>query len=625
VIRYIGEYSLFFCILAAALWLPGIVLIAATFRNRQLGELRPLASLCLGPGVWMVCTFTLAAVGRLRPAWVFVLLAIWVLLAFVFRSRVLPELRAMRAHGPLAARDLAAGAFLILLLAPCFILAMSPEMAWDANTYHLTVPKLYIAAQGLRPIEFTIQSYWPLNTQLLFAVGMLFKDYILGTMVHFGFGAATLYAIFACCRRFGSRRSAWLAMFLFLANHVVLWELTIAYIDLAYTFLFLAGFVFVLHAIEEPADRRAALLLAGVCSGILVGIKLNGIFGAGILTGCLLWRWLRQPGPDRWVRLRDILAWCVLPAAAISLPWFIRTAWYTGDPVYPLLYGWFGGPDWSPSLSAQFAEWQKSVGMGRGPVDYLLLPFRVILMGDVGYPRFDGRICRWWIVLIPLAVAFGRKNPLARRCLVAAGLYFIAWSVTSQQMRFLIPILPLLAIASAVTLYSLLDRVRDTRRRRVFASLCLIAAWATAAGVNLIHCVVAAGFLSNLHQHGDAVRQMAIHPVYRFINESLPADARLLCLNTNHGFFLDRPYLADSCFEASQIADWLRSAGSLREVRERLDARGITHILIADKDWGIDYPAPLKALLSTPDLARPVYRSDDARFTLLELNRPSVR
>ena len=518
------------------------------------------------------------------------------------------------------------GAFLVVLLAPCFLLAMSPEVAWDANTYHLTVPKLFIAAQGLRPVEFSIQSNWPLNTQLLFAVGMLFKDYILGTMVHFGFGVTTLYAIFTCCRRFHSTRVAWLAIFLFLTNHVVLWELTIAYIDLAYTFFFLAGFVFVLHAIEEPADRRAALLLSGLCGGILIGIKLNGFFGTGILAVFLVWQWLNHRGPDKWTRLREILAWCVLPAAVLSIPWFVRTAWYTGDPAYPLLYGWFGGPDWSPLLSAQFADWQKGTGMGRSLIDYLLLPLRVILMGDVGYARFDGRICRWWIVLIPLAVAFGRKNPLVRRCLTAAGLYFVAWSVTSQQMRFLIPILPLLAIASAVTLDLLLDRVRDTRRQRLLASVCLIAAGATAAGVNFIHYVTATMLLKDLHQHGDAVRKMAVHPVYRFINERLPAEAKLLCLNTNHGFFLDRQYLADSCFEASQITDWLRgAAGSQREVRERLAARGITHVLIADKDWGIDYPQSLKELLSVPDSAKPIYRSDDGRFTVLELTPLAAR
>jgi hypothetical protein len=619
VLLYIAEYSHFFCLLSLLLWLPGLVLTRTVFRHFVPASLRPLTSVCLGLAVWIATAFVLSATGQLRSAWAAGLCIVWLCLAFAFHSRLGIREAAAQIRSAISISSVSRGAVLAVLLAPCFIVAMSPEVAWDAGTYHLTLPKLYIEHHGFRPVEMSIYSNWPLNTEMLFSVAMLLKDYILATMLHFGFGVLTLYGIFTCCRVFNQGRGAWLAVLLFLTNHIVLWEMTVAYIDLAYAFFFLAGLIFTLRAIEEPADRRPMLLLSGLCGGILIGVKLSGIFGTGILAVFLLSGLLKQHGPEHRGSLRQFLTWFVLPVVALSLPWFIKAAWYTGNPAYPLLYRWFGGPDWSPTLATQLTQLMKGIGMGRTVTDYLLLPFRVILMGDVGYAHFDGRICRWWVLLIPMTLVFGMRQPLVRRCLAAAGLYFVAWSLTSQQVRFLIPILPLLSIAAAVTINDLVERVRHVRRRAILASACLIAAGLTAMGVNLGNCGKAAAFLGNLHSQGSAVRQTAIAPVYQFINEKLPADARLLCLNTNQGFFLNRGYLADSCFEASQIADWLRTATSESEIRERLAARGITHILIENRDWGITWPPALQAMLSDRNQARPVYRSSDGAFSVLAL------
>jgi hypothetical protein len=93
----------------------------------------------------------------------------------------------------------------------------------------------------------------------------------------------------------------------------------------------------------------------------------------------------------------------------------------------------------------------------------------------------------------------------------------------------------------------------------------------------------------------------------------------MLLLNTNQGFFIEREYLADSFFEASQIADWLRPASTVGEVRQRLESRGITHVLIEHRNWGIRYPDALLALLRDPAQVEQRYRSRNGRFTLLEL------
>ena len=61
--------------------------------------------------------------------------------------------------------------------------ALWPRVSWDANVYHLTVPRLYVEHGGFRRIPFNVYSNWPLNTELLFVVASLLRDYVLGEVM----------------------------------------------------------------------------------------------------------------------------------------------------------------------------------------------------------------------------------------------------------------------------------------------------------------------------------------------------------------------------------------------------------------------------------------------------------
>ena len=102
--------------------------------------------------------------------------------------------------------------------------------------------------------------------------------------------------------------------------------------------------------------------------------------------------------------------------------------------------------------------WQRAIGMGRSPLDLLLLPARVLFLGAEGYEHFDGR-------LHPLlgfcfrsrCSAFAVRRSRAARS-ASPGCGSCSWAATSQQMRFLIPVLPLVALATAVGLHRLSER-----------------------------------------------------------------------------------------------------------------------------------------------------------------------
>jgi hypothetical protein len=639
---YVLEYLAAFAVVAAAFWLPGYVIERSLSPLRDPGglqrrDLRRLARFCLGLGFWMACTFALCAVGQLHQLSLWSLISALLVAALWAHRRFYGPPAERRKWSPPDSTQLLLVAAPALVLAPLCLLTMSPLVSWDAATYHLTLPKLFIDHRGFRPVEFNVYSNWPLNTELLFAIAMLIKDYVAAKLVHFGFGLLTLYAVYVGCHtshrpgsagRTGGRRSCGgLAMALFLANGIVASEIHVAFVDLAHAFFFITAFLFMTQGLDDSPRGARSLLLAGICCGLMAGLKVQGITGAAIIGTLCLPRLVESVRTGELLPvLRRILTHFALPVLVLWIPWLVKAACYTGNPVYPLLYGYFGGPDWSSALTDQFQAWQSGIGMGRAPLDYLLLPLRVILFGGPEYSRFGGEIGAFWIALLPVTLWIARRHQLVRRCLWVAGLHFVFWSLSSQQIRFLIPILPLLAIASALSVFELLDRLPSAEWRRTGRRLAWLAGWALVVWIHLPYLIGGPQALVGYLRAEGGPKQAVVLPVYRFINQHLPPDARLLFLNTNQGFFCDREYIADSFFEASQIADWLAPATGVADLRRRLADRGITHLLVEQPRWSIAYPQALLDMLRDPRQIELLYRSTDARFSVLALRQaaPSV-
>ncbi|MEW5807303.1 MAG: hypothetical protein AB1756_08170 [Acidobacteriota bacterium] len=91
----------------------------------------------------------------------------------------------------------------------------------------------------------------------------------------------------------------------------------------------------------------------------------------------------------------------------------------------------------------------------------------------------------------------------------------------------------------------------------------------------------------------------------------------MMLLNINYGFFLERDYIADSFFEASQMNALLHESGLEKGMKEMLKRMGITHILYSTRDWGIEYPSYLQEFLK--DHAAPVCVTQDEQLTLYRI------
>lgn len=611
------SYLAWFGLLAAILYLPGLILARVVPASRSLALPPFLSRIAFGASVWMAVLFAFSVAGLLNRAAVWTVIAVLVLLAapaLVAMPKLFRDLRARaagvaRPNPSLLVLVVSLGGVLVLL----FFQALSPEVATDAQVYHLQVPKLMIGSGGFRPIPFNVYSHWPMNLELLFALALLLKDHVLASLVHFLFGALTVASLVLFGRQWQSTRGGLLAAGFFLANGVVLFEMPIAYVDVAAAFFLFVSFWCAARALASTEGRTPNLLTAGVFCGVLAGTKLNAVIGCVALGLAYVSVRARQAG---WARaLGEATFGLALPCAALAVPWYIKCAFETGNPFYPLLYEWLGGIEWNAALAEQFDEWHRGIGMGREPLDYLLLPFRVATMGGLGYDRFAGTLNPAWIVLVPASLLGARRRPIVAWCLAAGLLYFALWSLSSQQSRFLIPALPLLSAAAGMAVSDLL--AGEGRWRRIAEPAVYVA---SAAGLIVITGLTATSYGWRGPQLSAESREQAVPRVFRQLNQQLPATARVLFVSVNRAFFCEREVLADSFFEASQVNELLLKRRSSVELLSELRSRGITHVLRWRHNRGLRYPRTFRQILNDPRASRLVFEVD--RYRLYELLAP---
>lgn len=539
-----------------------------------LGE-RCLLSLGLGLLALTYLTLGLGLVGLLYRGVGWLLILLPIVAAFRDTRAVLEEGRALVSGNE---KTSPASLALAVVLAPILLgtlwLALAPVSAHDALVYHLNLPKHYVAGHRVAPLAMNVYSGMPHNLEILSTLAYLTGGETSAVVMDFAVRLIVCWGVYALARRFLSPPGSLLAVILFLLNPVVTSARTVGNIDLGMALFFLLAVLAVSKAQALPKGR-AAWLPALFC-GYLMGCKYTGVFFAASGIVFLLFA-LPRSETRRW----GVPALLLLAPVA---PWLVRNLAATGNPLYPLFPSVFESREWDAVLGQQLVRWQRSMGMGRGIADYLLLPWNVFLESQMGrgYRYFDGVLSPLPLVFLPFVVRLKNRG-LWGRLLGLCVIPFAGWAATSQQVRFLIPILPLISVTTAAVIWSLdHEGFGSTKGRFRAFGISLTLAFLTLFQLPLISRNVARALpavAGNTSREAYLSEVIQPHAVIRRANEVLPPTARVLMIWENRGYYLERPYLADSFFEASQIARLAARAGSPAAFAESLRSRGVSHVI----------------------------------------------
>ena len=554
---------------------------------------RLLLSLPLGFGGLMLLGLLLGIVGGYNRLWAFGTLGIIFLLSAPVWFRWVWT--TLRKAVPIVAeewktRDYKFAAIIlfigVLFFISPYLWASAPTIRWDALTYHVAAPAVYIEQGRMIEIPEGVQTYYVHYAEMLFTLGLLLANQPLPGWLHLvaGIGAASLTGLLGS--RIVNKRVGGVAALLFFALPLVNYEIGTAYID-GFTTLFVTAMLFAgFNWWKTKADRW--LCLSGVFAGIAVGIKLNAtpfVVVYVLLIAFLIFRQTRS-----WKSLIYPLVITGIPIVVLWAPWLIRDALWTGNPVFPYYNAIFKSPEWIQPDVLTFDG-----RANRSQWGFLNIPWEIVMNTRKYYMEGSGGavLSLPWLAL-PWCY-FGTQffergtkkyllTALGYGLLATIGLFLII-----PHARYLMPIYPVMAILAAANLDVVGRSVGGIKSQKlaIIVGIVVAVAYFLSAQISNISRMqslneripykVALGmeswsqFLS---------RTLPFYPVFQYLNE-LPQKVKVFSLGVEF-----RQYTKARIFGGLyEVQQGLESVQSPTGLSQRLSDVGYDYLLIYTPDF----------------------------------------
>ncbi|MHC4709341.1 MAG: hypothetical protein ACYTA3_02705, partial [Planctomycetota bacterium] len=458
-------WVLFTSVPLALCWLVAAFGYGWPLRRWLLGEGPDWAAIDMGLGAafMLVLDAGLGALGILQEsggfgAWVVVLIGFGLVIAQL--RRVLRP----SAMVPWPAWAVAP-AIAVLLLAVC----SAPGWLWatefggyDALSYHLQLPKEWLALDRITPLDHNVYSYLPGYVEAAYYhLAVLHGDAVASVyacqLLHAGFTLLTAALVGRIAWRLGGRTVGAAAAAIVLGTPWTVVAGSLGYNDMVVAFLLATGLLVIQIAPPDSLRRGAAV---GMLAAAACGAKLTAIGFVAVPLGLLM---LAAVAPRRWPAP---LVGMATAAVICLLPYLVRNWVYSGNPVFPFATGLLGLGHWTQQqaeiwtsghlpdlgLAGRLGEaWNQLARFGIGPSPDPTEPWK---------PQWS---LLPWLAAAGLAVGLAKPALRSRawRLGMVLAVQLVFWlALTHIKSRFLLPAVVPAALVVAVGLEAVAARAR---------------------------------------------------------------------------------------------------------------------------------------------------------------------
>ncbi|HHT9125771.1 MAG TPA: ArnT family glycosyltransferase [Candidatus Brocadiia bacterium] len=464
---------------------------------------------------------------------------------------------------------------IIIIITYQFVISFS--LTPSAVVYHMALPKLYIKHHALVHIPGFFHSTLPAHTDMLYLLGLITSGETLSKLFSLSISLMFLIALLFVGTKYFSKGAGYLAVVIMMLSVPSFSTLfSEPYVDIAFGLFSLLGvYVFfmwvekrrVRQAHPERSRRDGYLYLAIIYCALAAATKTPGLFFVLLFfAGFLVFVKKDRQFLKKLVR-------CILLMGITALPWYIRSWWLTGDPVFPSFYNYLGGRYWNEYSNNCFWEYLSLPEFGgvKGFSDFIRINKALFSSSPQDINNSLSPIII--IFLMPALITLRNWNRIIRYFFFITLGYYIFFIFTSPQSRFFYAGLAILGIIVAHfiktvwTKYSLI---------RIPIILCIVALSITSF------------FASVKWNEGSFFAGLGVLDQRRFLNESphcrvstwikenLPEDSKILSW-IMWGYFMDREYVGvdparQGVLDFGGINDATTFLKSIKEL-------GITHLL----------------------------------------------
>lgn len=332
-----------------------------------------------------------------------------------------------------------------LIVAPKLLNYLYPPVSFDEIMYHLPHAKNTVIHHGLNLNPYLRYPLFPQNFEILYAFLLLFYDDISTHLIHASSAVITAIGVYSLGALTSSKKIGVVGAIIFLSSPLVQILMKTAYIDLGLTMFVFLGFYCI--ALWINTKKINWLYLAGFAAGMAAGTKYTALMY--VLLYAL---WIAYEGRN----IRYVITFICL-VIVFGSPWYIRNFILSGNPVFPFGEGIFGYSwlwDRNDALG-QYHDLIKAHGTPRTILSFLILPWNLVMHQE----KFmdDGGISLWMLAMFPSIFLMKRFNPFQRKLCVFVFVTTIIWFFSTQILRYLLPLFPVMSLLSAYVLVDLYD------------------------------------------------------------------------------------------------------------------------------------------------------------------------
>jgi hypothetical protein len=207
-----------------------VLLVAFGIGSLAVGAIAPRASpvevglyaLAIGLGITSYVTLAIALAGLLVVPIALLALAVGAVISWRRIAALAPAIGgAIRPSATRLGPLLFAGCVWGLVI---LVEAVAPEVQYDALSYHLGLPRMWIDAGRLVDVPQQIQSYYYLGTELNFALAMLLAGQVAAKLMSLAYLGLAIGAVYALAVRLFTPPVAAVAAALFAMTPAVAWQ-----------------------------------------------------------------------------------------------------------------------------------------------------------------------------------------------------------------------------------------------------------------------------------------------------------------------------------------------------------------------------------------------------------------
>lgn len=472
--------------------------------------------------------------------------------------------------------------------------SLIPETFYDALSYHLGMPNLYLIRHGILPTPEHSYSGIPSVPSMLYGLSIaLDPSGIMAQLLHNVTMLGIAAGLMGLASRLNRPQAGPVACAVFALTPVVTSESFRTSVGLEWALLQLMCFHAFLAAAEESpgsAARRAWILLCGSFMGLAMGTKYPAwLLPAVVLGGMLYVRRAAAAEPKGEACAhpfshREALVLLGVGALWVA-PWILKNLAFYGNPLFPFFHERLAPdalhrPDWN-YISQGGLDLKGKLLTAAGLKRWLLHPW---VFSRHAW-EFGGAIGPAYLGLLPLLLM--ASQPWSIRLLgLMLALGWLPLSLASSITRFFIPFLAPWSLLAAAGLAGL----PRAKGRGLLTALGCVAFVSIGAGywaMNMsswknLDVLLGGRSFEDYRMHTNVASHYATppHAGFEHLHQKAPRDARVLIFGDARHFPLRLDHIVSSPDQASALEVWANASRSGVELRERFRREGIRYILV---------------------------------------------